>query len=226
MRLLIIEDEAELAEVLSARLRINQYATCCCHDGNDAYAYIMSEKYDGIILDIMLPGMDGLTLLSKIRSQNIETPVLLLTAKDSVSDRVTGLDMGANDYLVKPFAFDELLARIRAMTRKRSDNKTNIFTLEDLIVDSNSHLVTRAGNVISLSSKEYGILEYMIRNQGIVLSKEKIEQQIWNYNYEGDSDIIKVYIRYLRKKIDDPFEMKLIHTVRNFGYVLRKAGDA
>lgn len=169
----------------------------------------------------MLPKIDGITILKKMRSSHINTPVLLLTARDSIEDRVRGLDCGADDYLVKPFAFDELLARIRVMTRKKTDHHSNIFTLADLSVNLNDHTVSRSGKEIALSSKEFAILEYMIRNQGIVLSKEKLEQHIWNYDYDGDSNIIKVYIRYLRKKIDDEFEQKLIHTVRNCGYVLR-----
>lgn len=222
MRLLIVEDEMDLNEVLVTRLESENYCVDSCNNGEEAWEYIQLTEYDGIILDIMLPIMDGLTVLKNMRSHNIKTPVLLLTAKDRIEDRVYGLDLGADDYLVKPFAFDELLARIRVMTRRYTSNVTNIFTVGDLTVNCTNHTVKRGKTNISLSSKEFAILEYMIRNQGIVLSKEKIEQHIWNYDYQNSSDIIKVYIRYLRKKIDDKFEHKLIHTVRNYGYVLKE----
>jgi len=168
--------------------------------------------------------LNGLEILEKMRSQNNKTPVLLLTAKDSVSDRVKGLDLGADDYLVKPFAFDELLARLRALTRRQVGSATNQFQLDDLVVDCNSYTVTRANQKIELSSKEFALLEYLIRNKGVVLSREKIEQHVWNYDYDGGSNIIDVYIRYLRKKIDSGFDKKLIHTVRGAGYVLRVEG--
>lgn len=221
MRLLVVEDEQDLNDILVKRLESANYSVDSCFNGLDSLDYIHSTEYDVIILDIMLPKIDGLTVLKKIRSNNINTPVILLTAKDSIDDRVHGLDMGADDYLIKPFAFDELLARIRVMTRKKSNNTTNIFTIADLTVNCNTHTVTRGNKAINLSSKEFSILEYMIMNQGIVLSKEKIEEHIWNYDYEGDTNIIKVYIRYLRKKIDDDFNIKLIHTIRNCGYVLK-----
>ena len=221
MRILIVEDELDLQNVLEKRLKAEHYSVDACANGNDAIDYIEMAAYDVIVLDIMLPGLNGLEILEKMRSQNNKTPVLLLTAKDSVSDRVKGLDLGADDYLVKPFAFDELLARLRALTRRQAGSATNQFQLDDLVVDCNSYTVTRANQKIELSSKEFALLEYLIRNKGVVLSREKIEQHVWNYDYDGGSNIIDVYIRYLRKKIDSGFDKKLIHTVRGAGYVLR-----
>ena len=221
MRVLIVEDELDLQNVLEKRLKAEHYSVDTCANGNDAIDYIEMAVYDVIVLDIMLPGLNGLEILEKMRSQNNKTPVLLLTAKDSVSDRVKGLDLGADDYLVKPFAFDELLARLRALTRRQAGSATNQFQLDDLVVDCNSYTVTRANQKIELSSKEFALLEYLIRNKGVVLSREKIEQHVWNYDYDGGSNIIDVYIRYLRKKIDSGFDKKLIHTVRGAGYVLR-----
>ena len=170
----------------------------------------------------MMPGLSGLEVLKKIRATGNSLPVLFLTAKDAVPDRVAGLDAGADDYLTKPFAFDELLARIRVMLRKHSGKSENIYRIANLSVDINTHTVCRNDNPISLSSKEFSILEYLIRNQGIVLSREKIEQHIWNYDYEGSSNLVDVYIRYLRRKIDEGYSPKLIHTVRGAGYVLKE----
>ena len=221
MRVLIIEDELDLQNVLKKRLRAEHYSVDTCSDGQEALDYIAMTSYDIIILDIMLPGLNGLQILQEMRKQNNQTPVLLLTAKDSIEDRVKGLDLGADDYVVKPFSFDELLARLRVLTRRQVGSVTNQFELEDLVVDCNTHTVTRGNTKIELSSKEFALLEYMIRNKGVVLSREKIEQHVWNYDYDGGSNIIDVYIRYLRKKIDSGFDKKLIHTVRGAGYVLR-----
>lgn len=221
MRILIVEDELDLQNVLKKRLMAEHYSVDVCDNGQDAIDFIDMTSYDVIVLDIMLPGLNGLEILQKMRKQKNQTPVLLLTAKDSVEDRVKGLDLGADDYLVKPFAFDELLARLRVLTRRQVGSVTNRFELEDLVVDCNSYVVTRGNKTIELSSKEFALLEYMIRNKGVVLSREKIEQHVWNYDYDGGSNIIDVYIRYLRKKIDSDFDQKLIHTVRGAGYVLR-----
>ena len=173
----------------------------------------------------MLPGIDGFEILKRIREKGIKTPVLLLTALDGIEDRVKGLDYGADDYLVKPFAFDELMARIRVLLRRNStngnSNASNIFSIANLTVNCNSHDVFRNDVPIKLSTREFTILEYMIRNKERVLSREQIEQHIWNYDYEGGTNVIDVYIRYLRKKIDKDFEPKLIHTVRGIGYVLK-----
>lgn len=221
MRVLIVEDEQDLQNILVKRLNTEHYSVDACGNGEDALDYINMATYDLIVLDIMIPGTDGLQVLQRLRADNHTTPVLLLTAKDTIDDRVTGLDLGADDYLVKPFAFDELLARIRVLMRRNTGNTSNVFEIADLVVDCNMHKVTRGGQVITLSSKEFAILEYMIRNKDVVLTRDKIEQHVWNYDYEGGSNIIDVYVRYLRKKIDSQFETKLIHTVRGTGYVLR-----
>ncbi|MFC8058156.1 response regulator transcription factor [Bacillus cereus] len=221
MRVLIVEDEQDLQNILVKRLNTEHYSVDACGNGEDALNYINMATYDLIVLDIMIPGIDGLQVLQGLRADNNTTPVLLLTAKDTIDDRVTGLDLGADDYLVKPFAFDELLARMRVLMRRKSGNTSNVFEIADLVVDCNMHKVTRGDQVITLSSKEFAILEYMIRNKEVVLTRDKIEQHAWNYDYEGGSNIIDVYIRYLRKKIDSQFETKLIHTVRGTGYVLR-----
>ncbi|PEW93063.1 DNA-binding response regulator [Bacillus cereus] len=221
MRVLIVEDEEDLQNILVKRLNAEYYSVDGCGNGEDALDYISMATYDLIVLDIMIPGIDGLQVLQRLRADNNTTPVLLLTAKDTIDDRVKGLDLGADDYLVKPFAFDELLARIRVLMRRKTGNTSNAFEIADLVVDCNMHKVTRGDQVITLSSKEFAILEYMIRNKEVVLTRDKIEQHVWNYDYEGGSNIIDVYVRYLRKKIDSQFETKLIHTVRGTGYVLR-----
>lgn len=221
MRLLVVEDEKDLNEITTIRLKKAGYSVDSCMDGEEAMEYIKAGEYDVILLDIMLPKVNGLDILRQIRKEKNKTAVLLLTARDSIEDRVIGLDCGADDYLIKPFAFDELLARIRVLTRRSVDESTNVFTVADLSVDCKKRIVQRGETRINLSSKEFALLEYMIRNQGIVLSRNKIEQHIWDFDYAGGSNVIDVYIRYLRKKIDHDFEPKLIHTVRGTGYVLR-----
>ena len=221
MRILVVEDEVNLNDIIVKKLRLEHYGVDSCFDGKEALDYIFSAEYDVILLDIMLPKLDGFEVLKKIRNKNIKTPVLLLTARDGIEDRVQGLDFGADDYLVKPFAFDELLARIRVLLRRNTDNASNIFTLSNLTVNCNSHEVFRDNTSIKLSTREFTILEYMIRNKEKVLSREKIEQHIWDYNYEGGTNVVDVYIRYLRKKIDDNFSPKLIHTIRGIGYILK-----
>lgn len=222
MRILLAEDEKDLNEVIVKTLEKNGYSVDSCSNGRDALYYLENTEYDAAILDIMMPGMSGIQVLKSIRAAGSTLPVLFLTARDSISQRVEGLDAGADDYLVKPFAFDELLARIRVMLRKKGGSAQNIFYLADLKVNLTAHTVFRDNTPITLSAKEFSILEYMILNQGIVLSREKIEAHIWNYDYEGGSNLVDVYIRYLRKKIDEPFSPKLIHTVRGVGYVLKE----
>lgn len=226
MRLLVVEDEIHLLDIIKKRLQKEHYSVDACADGLEAMDYIELTAYDAVILDIMLPGMSGLDILKRVRAAGNRTPVLLLTARDSIEDRVNGLDIGADDYLVKPFAFEELLARIRVMIRRSTAKETsgdvNVLEIADLKVDTKSHQVWRAGNLIELSSREYAVLEYMMRNQGVVLSRKNIEEHVWNYDYMGGSNMIDVYIRYLRKKLDDGFDTKLIHTVRGSGYVLRR----
>lgn len=222
MRILVVEDEKNLNELIVKQLKLEHYSVDACFNGNDALDYFSCAEYDAVVLDIMLPGISGLEFLKRIRAKNDHTPVLLLTALDSIKDRVTGLDAGADDYLIKPFALDELLARIRVMIRRSSESVSNIFTVADLTVNCDTRTVTRGNVPITLSSKEFSVLEYLIRNSTIVLSREKISRHIWNYDYEGCSNVVDVYIRYLRVKIDENFEPKLIHTVRGAGYVLRE----
>lgn len=221
MRILVVEDEKSLNRVITKRLENTGYSVDSCFDGEEALHFASVGEFDAIVMDIMMPKINGVEVVKRLRAQHNTTPVIFLTAKDSVSDRVAGLDAGAEDYLVKPFAFEELLARIRVMTRKSAGNATNIFTIADLTLDTVSKTVTRGEANISLSAKEYEILEYMILNQGIVLSREKIENHVWNFDYSGGTNVVDVYIRYLRKKIDDEHDVKLIQTVRGMGYVLR-----
>ena len=197
------------------------YSVDCCFDGEEALAYLSAAEYDTILLDVMLPKLDGYSVIKKLRANNVETPVLFLTAKDAVADRVKGLDLGADDYLVKPFEFEELLARIRAMTRKRTGNRKNQFSVEDLTIDIERRTVHRGDAEIMLLPKEFSLLEYMIRNQGIVLSREQLENQIWNYEYSGSSNNIDVYISRLRKKNEREGTVKLLQTIRGVGWVLK-----
>ena len=222
MRILIAEDEKTLNATLKKRLEEQSYSVDACLDGQEALDYLDSAEYDVVLLDIMMPKKSGLEVLRALRKKGRQTPVLLLTAKDSIEDRVDGLDAGADDYLVKPFAFEELMARIRVMLRKKSGQSSNLLSVGDLTLDLGTHTVVRDGQPISLSSREFALLRYLVMNQGMILSRDQIEQHIWNYDYEGSSNMIDVYIRYLRNKIDDPFEKKLIHTVRGAGYVLRE----
>lgn len=222
MRILMAEDQKDLNRIITKRLSAEGYYVDSCFDGEEALSYIEMAEYDGIILDIMMPKRDGLSVLHSLREKGIGTPVLFLTARDTVEDRVLGLDSGADDYLVKPFSFDELIARIRAMTRKSAGNSSNIFSVADLVMDTASHTVTRGGREIALSAKEFSLLEYLLRNKGHVLSRTMIENNLWNFDYSGGTNAVDVYIRYLRKKVDDGFEPKLIHTVRGCGYVLKE----
>lgn len=222
MRILIAEDEKSLNRIIAKQLKASGYSVDCAFNGEEAYDMISVTDYDAAVFDVMMPKIDGFSLLRKIRNEGINLPVLFLTARDSIEDRVEGLDIGADDYLVKPFAFEELLARIRVIIRKNSVSKSNIITVADLVVDIASKRVTRNGNDILLSAKEYELLQYLAVNKGIVLSREKIEDHIWNYDYEGGTNVVDVYIRYLRKKIDEGYDCRLIHTVRGMGYVLRE----
>lgn len=222
MRILVCEDQKDLNKIITKHLTAEGYSVDSCYDGEEALDFIDMADYDAIVLDVMMPKKDGFTVLREMRERKNDSPVLFLTARDSVEDRVRGLDMGGNDYLIKPFSFDELLARIRAMTRKASGNASNIFTAADLTVDVSAHSVRRGEKDISLSAREFSLLEYLIRNKGRVLTRAMIENSLWNFDYEGGSNAVDVYIRYLRKKIDDDFEPKLIHTVRGSGYVLKE----
>lgn len=222
MRILIVEDEPDLLDALKKQLQSSGYSVDGCGNGLDAEYYLKMATYDAVVLDIMMPGIDGLTLLKKMRAEGNTTHVLLLTALDSIENKVNGLDAGADDYLVKPFAYDELLARLRVLLRRRSGQTTNVLEYGGLVMDLNSRTVTRDGAEITLSSKEFAVLEYLLRNPGRVLSRDKIENHVWNYDFEGGSNVVDVYIRYLRKKIDTGFNKKLLHTIRGAGYVLRE----
>ena len=222
MRLLVVEDEKNLNKTITERLEKAGYTADGVFDGEDALYYIENTHYDGIILDVMIPKINGFDVLKKIRGKNILTPVLMLTAKDTDEDIIKGLDTGANDYITKPFSFGVLSARIRAMLRVKERVTGNFIEIADLKIDTVSRTVTRSGENIELSSKEYAVLEYLARNKEIIVSKEKIEENIWNYDYDISSDVIKVYIHHLRKKIDGNFDKKLLHTVKNVGYVIKE----
>jgi len=221
MRILVVEDEKDLNRILVKRLRLEGYAVDGCFDGHQALDYLNGASFDVVILDWMLPGHSGLDVLRRIRQSNNPVAVLMLTAKDRIDDKVTGLDAGADDYLIKPFATEELLARIRMLLRRTSGQKQPTLVVGDLHLDPLSHQVSRGGTPILLSAKEYAVLEVLMRHEGIVLSRETIQDKIAGYDTEIGSNLIDVYIRYLRKKIDEPFEHKLIHTVRGTGYVVR-----
>ena len=224
MRILVVEDEKKINDVIVKTLKKEKYGVDSCFDGEEALDYIFSVEYDIILLDIMLPKKEGFEVLKSMRKKGIKTPVLFLTARDQIEDRVRGLDLGADDYLVKPFAFEELLARIRVVLRKNSgsgEDSGNVLKIANLTVDCNKHEVFRDDVSIKLSAKEFSILEYMMRNKGRVVSKEKIEEHVWDFDYEGGSNIVEVYIKFLRKKVDNDFSPKLIHTIRRVGYILK-----
>ncbi|MDE5605443.1 MAG: response regulator transcription factor [Eubacterium sp.] len=220
MRILIAEDEMDLNDILNQKMVEEGFCADSCYNGEDALYYLNNAQYDAVIMDVMMPKMDGFSVVEKYRNSGGTAPILFLTAKDSISDKVRGLDLGANDYLTKPFSFDELTARIRVMTRISKGNASNVYTVADLTLDSLSKTVKRGDKFIKLSAKEFSLLEYLIRNKDKVLSREQIENNIYNFDYEGGTNVVDVYIRYLRKKIDEDFDVKLIHTVRGAGYVL------
>lgn len=222
MRILLAEDERDLNDIITQKLISNGYSVDSCYDGQEAIDILSYTDYDAIILDIMMPKADGYAVLRSLRNAGKATPVLFLTARDAIADRVKGLDSGANDYLVKPFSFEELSARLRAMTRSSFGIASNVLAIADLTLDCATHVVKRGEQNIILSAKEFALLEYLMHNQGIILSREKIENHIWNFDYEGGTNVVDVYISYLRKKVDDGHDNKLIHTVRGRGYVLRE----
>lgn len=224
MHLLLAEDEPSLNSMLAKRLSDEGYVVDSCLDGAEAITFALCSDYDAAVLDIMMPGADGFEVLRAIRAREKRpTPVLFLTALDDVHDRVKGLDAGADDYLVKPFAFEELLARLRVVMRRNSGLVDNVCAIGDLVVNLDTHEVERAGRQIELSAKEYAVLECLVRNKGIALSREKIGRSVWGYDYMGDSNIVDVYIRYLRKKLDDDKDKRLIHTMRGVGYSIRES---
>lgn len=223
MRLLLAEDEMDLNRIITKKLKKEGYLVDSCYDGQEAMNYLSVTDYDGIILDIMMPKADGYEVLQYLRNEKgKDTPVLFLTAKDAIEDRVSGLDRGANDYMIKPFAFDELMARIRSMIRLANKATSSILQVENLTLDTSTHTAKRDGKIILLSAKEYALLEYLMMNKNVILSREKIEEHIWDYDYEGGTNLVDVYISYVRKKVDGGFEKRLIHTVRGSGYVIKE----
>ena len=226
MRILVVEDEQDMNLLIQKVLKRSGYSVDGCFDGQEAEDYLAGTEYDVILLDVMLPKRDGYQLVADLRSKGVDTPVLFLTARDSIADRVKGLDLGADDYLVKPFDFDELLARIRVLSRKRVGHKSNQFTVADLTLDVERRQVYRAGQEIRLLPKEFSILECLMRGKGNVLSRRQIEDSIWNYDDTPSSNNVDVYISKLRKKIDGDSPVKLLHTIRGVGWVLREDGAA
>lgn len=225
MRILVAEDERELNSIIAKRLADEDYAVDSIFDGKNALEYMLTTSYDIVLLDVMMPGMDGFEVLKRYRAEGGTSPVLFLTARDAVSDRVRGLDSGGDDYLVKPFAFQELLARMRVLLRRNDGkNKSSVLQVGDLSLDTSSHRAVRRGREIELSSKEFSILEFLMRNEGAILSRESIREHIWSWDYDGESNVVDVYIRYLRKKIDEGESVKLIHTVRGSGYMIKGEG--
>jgi len=224
MRLLLAEDERKVASFIQRGLAAEHYAVEVVHDGDEALVRALEPEYDLIILDIMLPKRDGLAVLRLLRERQVRTPVLLLTARDTVADKVAGLDSGADDYLTKPFAFEELLARVRALLRRGTTSGTTVLAVADLRLDPVTRDVTRAARRIELTAKEYALLEFFLRRHGQVLSRSVIAEHVWGVDFDTFTNVIDVYVNYLRKKIDADFEPKLLHTVRGVGYVLKESG--
>lgn len=223
MRILVVEDEQKIAKALKRALEQESYAVDLAFDGDSGYAMLSTEPYDLAIIDRLLPGdYDGMSIIKEAREQNIHTPVLLLTALGSVKDRTSGLDAGADDYLVKPFALEELLARVRALLRRPIEQQGTILKVSDLSLDTVSSRVERAGKEITLTGKEYSLLKYLMLNQGRTLSKESIISHVWDFDADILPNTVEVYIRYLRSKIDAPFDAPLIKTVRGFGYKIEE----
>ena len=221
MRILIVEDEKKVAAFIKKGLEEETYAVDIATDGEEGFHLGEQNQYDLIILDLMLPKINGLDILSGLRSQKIDTPILLLTAKDSVEDKVEGLNQGADDYLTKPFAFSELLARIRVLLRRGKAESKTILEIADLTLNLVSHKVSRGNEEIELTGKEYSLLEYFMRNQEKVLTRTMIAEHVWDYNFDTFTNVIDVYVNHLRKKIDKNFSNKLLHTLRGVGYVMK-----
>ena len=224
MRLLVIEDEPTIANFVCQGLSEAGHAVDVARDGEEGLDYALAAEYDVLILDIMLPKLDGIQLLRRLRREGHKTPCLMLTARDTVDNRVEGLDAGADDYLVKPFAFPELLARVRALMRRPPLQMGTVLQMADLQMDTARHLVERNGRIIELSPREYAVLEYLMRHPNQVLSRTQIGEHVWNFGFYNESNVVDVYVGYLRRKIDQPGEASLIHTVRGVGYCLRDEG--
>jgi len=223
MTILIVEDDYKITRFIKKGLEMEQYTVDTAYDGDEALDKIETNGYDLVILDIMLPKKDGVEVCKDMRKKRIETPVIMLTARDSIDDRVKGLDSGADDYLVKPFSFDELLARIRALLRREPQVKRPVLKIADLKLDPKTHEVTRSGKPLNLTSKEYRLLDYLMRRPSQVCTRTMIGEHIWGYNFMEKSNVIDVYMSYLRKKVDRGFNKKLIHTIRNVGYKIKES---
>lgn len=223
MKILVVEDEKDLNSVISRHLKKNNFSVDSVFNGEDALDYLSYENYDLVILDIMIPKISGYQVIKELRTKKNDTPVLMLTAKDNIEDKVKGLDLGADDYLVKPFDFNELLARIRAIVRRKYGNISNELVIEDLVLDLAKKTVTRNNKNIDLTAKEYEVLEYLMQNRGHILSREQIREHVWNFDYEGESNIIDVLIKNIRKKIDVESSKQLITTKRGLGYVIKES---
>mgnify|MGYP000793142453 FL=1 len=220
MRVLVVEDEKDLNSIICSKLVKEGYNVDACYDGQAALDYMEAENYDGAIMDIMIPNKDGITVLREMRNAGIQVPVLFLTAKTETQDIVRGLDAGASDYMTKPFEFSELMARLRVMLRTQNPVNENVITCGSLVVDMNNRQAIRDGKVIDLTVREYALIELLARNRNVVVTREQIRVNIWNIDDDVNSNVIDVYIRYLRRKIDDNYEEKLIHTIRGVGYKL------
>jgi heavy metal response regulator len=221
MRILVVEDEKKVASFIKKGLEEEHYAVDIAYDGEEGLVLAQINEYDLILLDIMLPKLDGMEVLRRIRGNGSSVPVLILTAKDSVEDIVTGLDTGSDDYLTKPFSFAELVARVRALLRRKAKEKTDILTVSDLSLSTSTRRVKRGEREIELTPKEYSLLEYLMRNPNRILTRTLITEHVWDYHFDPETNVIDVYVNYLRKKIDHGFEKKLIHTIRGSGYMMK-----
>ena len=222
MKILLAEDEVDLNNVVTRYLKKNGYSVDSVLDGEEALDYLEYSEYDLVILDIMMPKVDGFEVIKKLRDKGNHTSVLMLTARDSADDKVKGLDLGADDYIVKPFDFNELMARIRAVVRRKYGNSSNKLVIGDLILDTSEKSVTRAGKQIVLTGKEYEVLEYLMQSKNRILSRDQIKEHVWDFDYEGDSNIIDVLIKNIRKKIDIEAGKQIIYTKRGLGYVIKE----
>ncbi len=224
MRILVVEDEKKVAAFLHKGLAQESYSVDVASNGKRALELALSEPYDLIILDLLLPGLDGISVLRELRRQHVAAPVLILTARKEVEDRVSGLDAGADDYLVKPFAFAELLARVRALLRRQGSDRSATLQMADLTVDPVTHRVTRGEREIELTPREYAVLDYLLRNAGRVMTRTLIAEHVWDYHFDSDTNLIDVYVKRLREKLEAGGERRLLHTVRGIGYVMREDG--
>jgi heavy metal response regulator len=223
VRILVVEDHEKVAQFIVKGLREEHFAVDHAATGTEGLSMARVGEYDAIVLDVMLPGKNGFDVVAELRAKGVTTPVLMLTAKANVEDRVQGLDAGADDYLVKPFAFAEFLARIRALIRRRERDVPAPLKVADLTLDVVSHEVTRGGQRIELTSREYSVLEFLLRNRGRVVTRTTMIEHVWDMHFDSDTNLVDVYIRHLRAKLDDPFPVKLIHTVRGVGYVIKES---